>query len=145
MRNSTSKRLSMKRGTRLKVVDASAVVELLLRTPKGIRVESRIVGEPLVAPELLHVEVVSAIARFVRADAVSVEDADKAIATFARTRITLMPQLELVAGAWQLRDRVRVTDAFYVVCAKRHGAALVTCDGRLTRAPLPGITIDLVH
>ena len=49
------------------VLDASAAVELLLGTPVGARVAGLIESDALLAPELLDVEVVSAVARLVRA------------------------------------------------------------------------------
>ena len=55
-----------------------------------------------------------------------------------------MPQRDLIGAAWALRDRVRITDAFYVACAKTLDAELVTRDGALSRAPLPDIAIRYV-
>ena len=128
----------------MKVVDASALVEILLGTPRGERADSIIGDDAGAAPELICVEVTSAIARLVRAGAVGAADAERAIAVFERTEVDLVPQRDLIGAAWALRDRVRITDAFYVACAKTLDAELVTCDGPLSRAPLPDIVIRYV-
>jgi predicted nucleic acid-binding protein len=41
----------------------------------------------------------------------------------------------LVARVWQLRANLTAYDAVYVVLAEALGATLLTCDGRLARAP----------
>ena len=84
------------------------------------------------------------LARLVRAEELDRTDADQAVRTFARTKIKFVGHVDLVAAAWELRDRVRIHDAYYVASARRLGAPLVTCDGLLKRAALPGITITLV-
>jgi predicted nucleic acid-binding protein len=50
------------------VVDASAVLELLLQTPAGVRVSERIFapGETLHAPHLLGIEVAHVLRRYAR-------------------------------------------------------------------------------
>jgi predicted nucleic acid-binding protein len=53
------------------VLDASAVLELLLRTAAGEEVERRIAGEALAVPHLLDVEVAQVLRRYARAGAVS--------------------------------------------------------------------------
>lgn len=128
----------------MKVIDASALVEILLGSAKGERVGAALRGDQVAAPELLSVEVTSTLARLVRAEELDRSDAAQAVQTFARTKIKFVGHRELVAPAWALRDRIRISDAFYVASARRLRAPLVTCDGRLKRAPLPGITITLV-
>jgi predicted nucleic acid-binding protein len=55
--------------------------------------------------------------------------------------LTVIPANGLTPRAWRLRDRVRITDAYYVACAEFTNAPIVTCDVRLARAALPGVTI----
>lgn len=126
------------------VLDASAAVDLLLRTPRGGRVAARLEGSDLCAPELFDVEVCSALARLQRAGEVAADDADDAVRRLATMPADRIPNAMVLARAWQLRARVRVTDAFYVGCAELMSAALVTADGRLARAALPGLTVTLV-
>jgi uncharacterized protein with PIN domain len=46
----------------MQVIDASAVVDLLVRTPRGERVAARLAEDPgSMVPELVYVEVASAV------------------------------------------------------------------------------------
>jgi predicted nucleic acid-binding protein len=62
------------------VVDASAMTELLLQTPLGLRVEARLFrdGDDFHAPHLLDVEVVQALRRLARAGDVAARRAEEA-------------------------------------------------------------------
>ncbi len=53
------------------------------------------------------------------------------LADLVRERVPLAP---LLNGAFGLFDRVGAHDAFYVVLARDHEAALLTTDGGLARA-----------
>lgn len=46
---------------------------------------------------------------------------------------------------WALRDRLTAYDAVYVALAEALRATLVTCDGRLARAPGSAALVDLVR
>ena len=63
------------------VVDASAILELLLRTPAAASVERRLFGgrETLHAPHLLDVEVAHVIRRYALAGEVSAEQGGEAL------------------------------------------------------------------
>ena len=97
----------------------------------------------MAAPELLDVEVLSALWRLVRAGVLT-----EAAAT-AAARLRTMPVLRvrdelLTEQAWALRHRVRIADAFYLGCARFLGGVLITTDGRLARAPLPGLSVTFL-
>jgi predicted nucleic acid-binding protein len=126
------------------VLDASAVVDLLLRNPRGRRVAERL-DDALVAPDLLDVEVTSAFARLVRADSVSADDARRALAGLVRLPARRVHTALLVASAWELRQVVRVADAFYVACAAVLGVPLLTTDTRIGGASVPGVTVVVVR
>ena len=126
------------------VLDASAAVDLLLDSRLGRRVAEQL-DDDLVAPELLHVEVCSAFARFVRAGVVDSSKADGAVGRLAQLPVTSVSDALLVAPAWLLRDRVRISDAFYVACAMAFRAPLLTTDARLGSAALPGVTVTVVR
>lgn len=127
------------------VLDASAAVDLLLRTPRGRRVAEQVRSADVAAPELLDVEVCSAVARLQRAGAVARGAADDAVRRLAAMPVRRLPHLLLLPAAWQLRGRVRVTDAFYVACAQLTSGALLTCDARLAAAPVPGVAVTVVR
>lgn len=128
------------------VLDASAAVDLLLRTPRGSRVAEHVArDEDVVSPELLDVEVCSALARLARGGHVPAADADRAADRLGLLPVQRITHRVLLGPAWRLRMAVRVADAFYVACAEVAGGAVLTADARLARAALPGTSVTLVQ
>lgn len=124
------------------VLDASAAVELLLKTRAGRRARQALSGEIVAAPAHLDAEVLSALVRLVRGGTIEEALVPPALRALARAPIERVPIAPLLAGAWSLRANVSSRDALYVVLARRLDAALVTADARLSRAP--GLEIGLV-
>jgi predicted nucleic acid-binding protein len=119
------------------VLDASAVVELLLGTLLGRSVAARIAepGLSLHVPHLVDVEVAQTLRRFVRSadlDAASAEQALEELRALDLERHSHEPLLDRV---WALRGNLTAYDAVYVALAEALEATLLTCDGRLARAP----------
>lgn len=127
------------------VLDASAAIELLLDTARGRRVAAVLPTEEVLAPELLDVEVCSALARLERAGALPRPDADQLVGELPSLPVERVSHAALVPAAWSLRDRVSVADSFYVACAVLVGAPVLTCDRRLSAAPLVGVTVMVVQ
>jgi len=119
------------------VVDASALLEFLLQTPLGARVEARLFRDQddLHAPHLADVEVTQGLRRLVRGGEVSPSRAAEALADLADLDIHRHPHLDLLARAWELRENVTAYDAMYLALAEALGADVVTCDAALGRAP----------
>jgi predicted nucleic acid-binding protein len=119
------------------VVDASALLEFLLQTPLGIRVEARLFrdGDEFHAPHLVDVEVTQALRRLARAGDVTPRRAAEAIADLTGLDLHRHAHLELLARAWRLREHVTAYDAMYVALAEALDASIVTCDAPLARAP----------
>jgi predicted nucleic acid-binding protein len=119
------------------VIDASALLELLLQTPLGTRVEARLLRDEaeLHAPHLVDVEVAQGLRRLVRTGEVAAGRADEAIADLADLDIHRHSHLDLLGRAWALRDNLTAYDAIYVALAEAMGAPIVTCDGMLSNAP----------
>jgi len=128
------------------VVDASALLELLLQTPLGTRIEARLFrqDDELHAPHLVDVEVVQGLRRLVRAGEVSPGRADEAIADLADLDLHRHPHLDLVGRAWKLRDNISIYDGVYVALAEAIDAPLVTCDRPLAKAPGHRARIEVV-
>lgn len=118
------------------VVDASAVLEFLLQTPLGVRVEARLFrdDDELHAPHLLDVEVVQGLRRLVRAGELATVRADEAIADLIDLDLHLHAHVDLLGRAWKLRDNLTAYDAMYVVLAEAINAPIVTCDHPLAKA-----------
>lgn len=128
------------------VIDASALVEWLLRTPCGERVAKAVAdNEPLCAPELILVETLSALHRLVRAGSMENGRADEAVRDLHDAPIRTLPHRTLIAPAWGRRASLRIADAFYLACAHTTRRPLLTSDARLARAPAAGITVTLVR
>ena len=128
------------------VVDASALLELLLRTSLGARVEARLFADDheLHAPHLLDVEIVQALRRLVRTGEVSSGRADEAIVDLTDLDLHRHPLLDLVARAWKLRDNISAYDAMYVALAEGLDAPVVTCDSPLANAPGHRARIEVI-
>ena len=119
------------------VLDASALLEFLLQTPLGSRVEARLFRDEdeFHAPHLVDVEVTQGLRRLVRAGEVSSARAIEALADLADLDLHRHSHLDLLTRAWKLRENVTAYDAMYVALAEALAAPLVTCDTPLAKAP----------
>src|SRR5689334_22336692 len=97
------------------VIDASALLEFLLQTPLGVRVEARLFrrDEEFHVPHLVDVEIVQGLRRLVRAGEVSSGRAADAIADLNELDLHRHAHLDLLARAWRLRDTISAYDAVY--------------------------------
>ena len=128
------------------VIDASAVIELLLQTALGRRVEARALDpdERLHAPHLLDIEVTSVLRRMVQLKEVSASRAQQALDDHLSLLIERSAHRELVHRAWDLRESVTAYDGAYIALAEALDAPLLTCDGRLARSHGHRASIELV-
>ncbi len=115
------------------VVDASAVLELLLRTADAARIESRLFEPPegLGAPHLLDLEVAQVLRRYQRAGQLTAERSEEALADYRAMPIRRYPHTFLLERIWELRANLTAYDAAYVTLAETLAAPLVTRDRRL--------------
>lgn len=131
----------MLRGTRRRrvmaeaVVDASALVDLLLDNTLGGAVRRRIAGHVLHAPAHIDAEVLSALGRLQRAGELEAESVESKLRELARAPIQRHPVTELLLGTWRRGAQLRLVDALYVELAASRGVPLVTTDRRLHAAP----------
>ena len=128
------------------VLDASALVELLLDTPAGRRVSVLLEDPELAihAPHLIDVETISALRRFTRDRAIAAGEADAAIEDLLALDLQRHSHEGLLERCWALRKNMSAYDAMYVALAEALHATLVTCDARLSRAPGTKIRIEVV-
>ncbi len=127
------------------VVDASAAVELLLRTPAGRQVSHCLRAGIVAAPAHFDTEVFSALGRLARDRAVSEALVAPALVELARAPIQRLPVAPLLEEAWSLRGNVSHRHALYVVLARRLAASLLTADARLARIPRLGVPVTVVR
>ena len=116
------------------VVDASALVDLLLGSPLGEPVRRRLEGHHLHAPGHLDAEVLSALGRLHRAGKLSPAAVARRLRHLVTAPIRRHELAPLVEGAWNLRHNLRLVDALYVELAMRLEATLVTTDSALAAA-----------
>ncbi len=127
------------------VLDASAALELLLRTPGGVRLAERLEeGEPVHAPHLIDIEVAHALRRLVRTGLLAARRGDEVLQDLADLDVDRHPHTVLLSGIWQWRHNLSAYDAAYVVLAEALGQRLVTGDGRLAAAPRLPIPVERV-
>jgi predicted nucleic acid-binding protein len=119
------------------VLDASALLEFLLQTPLGLRVEARLFGgeDELHCPHLIDVEVSQGLRRLVRAGEITAARAAEALADLADLDLHRHAHLDLLTRAWQLRENVTAYDAMYLALAEALDATVITCDAPLARVP----------
>ena len=117
------------------VIDASAVVELLLSTPASAQIRSHVTSDhTLHAPELLGVEVVSVLRRLVRSGQLGQAEALTALDTLSALGIETYEHQPFLPRCLELRDTLTAYDALYVSLAEALDAPLLTCDAKLARS-----------
>ncbi|WP_109774446.1 type II toxin-antitoxin system VapC family toxin [Quadrisphaera granulorum] len=117
------------------VVDASAMVDLLLDNELGAAVRQRLAGHALHAPAHLDAEVLSALGRLHRAGDLEAEAVREMLRHLAVAPVRRHDVSDLLVGTWARRHQLRLVDALYVELAVSQGLQLVTTDRRLHAAP----------
>jgi len=125
------------------VVDASVAVEYLLRTPLGLAAADTLDSAALIAPELMDVEVASALRKAVLLGRLDESRALTAVTDLARWPVDRISHQALTRGAWRYRHNVSAYDAFYVATAHSYRVPLLTADGKLAGAS--GLDITVQH
>ena len=127
------------------VIDASVAVEYLLKTPLGLAMADLIERAALIAPELLDAEVLSALRGAVLGGRLDEARALAALDDLTDWPLDRIPNRTLARLAWRHLHNVSAYDAFYIAAARAHNAALLTADGRLSRAPGLGVVVQHVR
>ncbi len=120
------------------VLDASALVDIVLDQAAADWVLDQIVDDEISAPAHQLAEVLSALARLVRAgqlDPAVARDALDAAASLPQELV--LPTAAHLRRAFAIRERIRVLDGLYVALADELGCALVTTDRRLAGSEAP--------
>ncbi len=119
------------------VLDASVVLDVLLRTPSAAHLEARVFdpAQTLHAPHLIDVEVAQVLRRYTAMGEADEERCRVALIDLTSLRLTRYPHDFLLPRVWELRNNLTAYDAVYVALAEALDAPLLTCDHRLANTP----------
>lgn len=128
------------------VVDASALLELLLGTERADRLAARLLAhdQRLHAPHLIDIEIASALRRLTVSKNLSVARAGESFADLEAMAIERHAHTDLLPRVWELRNSLSAYDACYVALAEAVDAPLITCDTKLARSHGHRATIEAI-
>ena len=128
------------------VVDASALLEALLRTPAAAAVAERLfdMRRTLHAPHLIDIEVAQVLRRYAATGQIEPGRCRDALSDFSDFPLHRYPHDFLLPRVWELRQNLTAYDAVYVALAEALDAPLLTRDRRLAAAPGHRARVDLV-
>jgi predicted nucleic acid-binding protein len=121
------------------VIDASAIVDLLLDRPSRERIASHVADHAydLHAPHVFDVEVLNALRSQIERGLVAVWRADVAVTDLLALSVERYSHRALGPRVWALRENFSAYDASYLALTEvlaGSGAALLTTDARFARA-----------
>jgi len=128
------------------VVDASAILEVLLNTPAAERVGKRLfaAGQSLHAPHLLDLEVAQVLRRRWLSGDLSSKRGIEALDDLANLRLTRHSHTLLLPRIWELRHNFTAYDAVYLALAEELRVPLLTRDQALASAHGHTARVELI-
>ncbi len=128
------------------VVDASAMVALLLRTAAAPAIEARLFDrrQTLHAPELIDVEVGQVLRRYTISGQLDAERGEAAVTDLSEFPMRRHSHGVLMQRVWALRHNLSAYDAIYLALAESLDAALLTDDRRLATAARQHSSVKLL-
>lgn len=124
------------------VVDASALVDVLVEIPVNTDLLRRLEDAELHAPHLIDLELSSVLRRLVHAGSLAPEIAGVLHRRLDDVSLLRYAHAPLRRRVWELKDTLTPYDAVYVALAEVLAIPLVTCDLRMARAPGHRATIE---
>jgi predicted nucleic acid-binding protein len=115
------------------VIDSSALLEVLLRSPRAPEIEKRIFAahETLHAPHLLDLEVAQVLRRYTISGEMPHARGREAVIDLLNLPIARYPHDIFLDRIWELRNIMTAYDAAFVALAESLPAPLLTCDAKL--------------
>lgn len=130
----------------MKVLDASALLELIVGTSAGLAVADELEDpdDSVYVPHLADVEVLHALRRLVADGVISEEHAREALDDLQSLDLFRHAHEPLLERMWALRKNLSAYDAAYVSLTEVLDGTLLTCDKRLARAPKIGGAVKVI-
>lgn len=119
------------------VLDASAVIEWLIKSPVGTEVDRRLFAfapVTLHVPHLLDVEIAQVLRRYVREKMMTASRGEEALQDLHDLPLNRYPHDILMPRVWELRAVLTAYDAVYIALAELLDAPLLTCDRKIALA-----------
>ena len=116
------------------IVDASAMVDLLVGSAQGASIGARLRGHVLHVPAHFDAEVFSALGRLEREGALTPLQVEERIGYLEEAPMKRHLLASLLNGAWQRRHNLRLVDALYVELANQLESSIITTDSGLAAA-----------
>ena len=127
------------------VLDASALVELLMHSRPGVALNQRLHGTPLVhAPHVLDLEVASALRRHCRTGIAQSASRPPSPRGIRNMRVLRHRHTAYLARIWDFRDNFTAYDACYLALTEVLDATLLTRDKALASAHLGRGNIEVI-
>jgi predicted nucleic acid-binding protein len=128
------------------VLDASAGIEWLLQTQKGLEIGKRVGrrNETLHAPHLIDLEVAQVLRRLVLTSGLHEDRAQRALGILIALPMLRHAHYPLMERIWNLKNNLNAYDAAYIALAEALNAPLVTTDRKLKTAPGHNARVELM-
>ena len=128
------------------VVDASVLVEVLLRMPGADAIAPRLFDsrQSLHAPHLIDIEIAQVVRRFALGGELDERRGREALADLSDFPLRRYPHDALLPRIWDLRNNLTGYDAAYIALAEALDAPLLTRDQRLARAAGHDARVELL-
>lgn len=112
------------------VADASAILEVLLNTPRAAEMSKLLLveAETIHAPDLVDIEVLQVLRRYVSTATLNNVRAGEAIQDYLALGLKRYAHQALLGRIWELRHNFTAYDAAYIALAEGLQVPLVTCD-----------------
>jgi predicted nucleic acid-binding protein len=95
-------------------------------------------------PHLAGIEVASIVRGVVLGGHLDPSEGEQVLINLADLAAVRHAHEPFLQRVWELRHNASAYDAVYVALAEALDAPLLTCDARLSRAPIIGVTIELI-
>ncbi len=129
------------------VLDASIVIELLVNGRRASSIRQRLEHstESWHAPQLIDVEVVQVLRRYVRRGWIVTEHGETAIHALRDFDMVRHEHRWLLSRVWQHRNNLTAYDAVYLALAEALPARLMTADRAFEAVASNQVTVELIE